>query len=77
MFDFFVSSCYVHFRKPDADIFRVALDVAQMPADQVLYVEDRPYFVEVAQSLGINAIVHENYAATKATLADYGLVLPD
>jgi hypothetical protein len=29
-FDAFVSSCYVHFRKPDADIFRLALDVAQV-----------------------------------------------
>lgn len=77
VFDFFVSSCYVHFRKPDADIFRVALDVAQTPADQVLYIEDRPYFVEVAQSLGMNAIVHENYATTKAKLAEYGLVLPN
>ncbi len=77
LFDFFVSSCYVHFRKPDADIFRVALDVAQTPADQVLYIEDRAYFVEVAQSLGMNAVVHKDYAATKATLAEYGLVLPD
>ncbi len=77
VFDFFVSSCYVHFRKPDADIFRVALDVAQTPADQVLYIEDRPYFTQVAQSLGINAIAHENYASTKAALAEYGLVLPD
>ncbi len=77
VFDFFVSSCYVHFRKPDADIFRVALDVAQASADQVLYIEDRPLFVQVAQSLGINAIVHKDYAATKATLAEYGLVLPN
>lgn len=73
VFDFFISSCYVHFRKPDADIFRVALDVSQVRPDQVLYVEDRPLFVQVAKSLGINAIIHEDYATTKAILADYGL----
>ena len=28
--DFFISSCFVHFRKPDADIFKVALDIAQV-----------------------------------------------
>src|ERR1700722_1868352 len=28
----FVSSCFVHIRKPDADIFRLALDIAQAPA---------------------------------------------
>jgi putative hydrolase of the HAD superfamily len=27
--DFFVSSCFVHIRKPDADIFRLALDIAR------------------------------------------------
>lgn len=74
VFDFFISSCYVHFRKPDADIFRMALDVAQADPAQAIYIEDRPLFVQVAQSLGINAVVHKNYAATKALLADYGLV---
>ncbi len=77
VFDFFISSCYVHFRKPDADIFRMALDVAQADPAQVLYVEDRPMFVQVAQSLGIRAIVHQNYAATKTMFEDYGLALPD
>ena len=28
--DFFIASCFVHFRKPDADIYRLALDVAQV-----------------------------------------------
>ncbi|MGA7947596.1 MAG: HAD family hydrolase, partial [Candidatus Sulfotelmatobacter sp.] len=29
--DSFISSCFVHIRKPDADIFRLALDIAQTP----------------------------------------------
>ncbi len=33
--DSFISSCFVHIRKPDADIFRLALDIAQAPARQV------------------------------------------
>jgi hypothetical protein len=36
--DSFISSCFVHVRKPDADIFRLALDIAQAPAGQVVYV---------------------------------------
>ncbi len=32
--DFFISSCFVHFRKPDADIFRIALDIAMVPAER-------------------------------------------
>ena len=75
--DYFISSCYVHFRKPDADIFRVALDVSQVPPDQVLYIEDRPLFVQVASSLGIHAVEHIDTESTKAMLADYGLALPE
>ena len=74
--DYFVASCYVHFRKPDADIWRVALDVSQVSPQQVLYVEDRPLFVQVARSLGINAVEHQNYEATKTIFAQHGLVLP-
>lgn len=40
--DFFISSCFVHIRKPDADIFRLALDIAQVPARQVVYIENTP-----------------------------------
>ncbi len=75
VFDYFIASSYVHFRKPDADIFRVALDIAQANPNQVLYVEDRPLFVQIAKSLGMNAVRHENTAATKAIFAQYGLSL--
>lgn len=73
--DFFISSCFVHFRKPDADIYRIALDIAQVAPDQVVYLEDRPMFVEVACGLGINGLVHTDYAATRDKLAGYGLSL--
>jgi putative hydrolase of the HAD superfamily len=74
--DFFVSSCFVHFRKPDADIFRMALDIAQVQPEQVVYIEDRPLFVEVAQSLGINGILHTATEATRKELATFDLTLP-
>ncbi len=73
--DYFVSSCYVHFRKPDVDIWRVALDVSQVKPEQVLYVEDRPLFVQIARGLGINAVEHIDYDSTKKMFADYGLSL--
>ncbi|MBC7571369.1 MAG: HAD family phosphatase, partial [Spirosoma sp.] len=72
--DFFISSSFVRFRKPDADIFRIALDIAQVPASQVLYIDDRPMFVSVAEGLGIRGICHVDYAATCAELASVGLV---
>jgi len=73
--DFFVVSSFVHFRKPDEDIYRLALDVAQAPANEVLYVDDRAMFVEVAQGLGIRGIHHTSYDTTRAALAELELHL--
>jgi putative hydrolase of the HAD superfamily len=71
--DFFISSCFVHLRKPDEDIYRIALDIAQVPADQVVYIEDRTMFADVAQSLGIQSIHHVGYSATREALRQLGL----
>jgi putative hydrolase of the HAD superfamily len=75
--DSFVSSCFVHLRKPDADIFRLALDIAQTPAQKVLYIEDTPMFVQLAESLGIRSILHTNYRSTRARLASFGLQIDE
>ena len=72
--DVFLSSCFVHVRKPDADIFRLALDIAQVPARQVLYIENTPMFVQIAESLGIRSILHTDYRSTCAKLASFGLL---
>jgi HAD superfamily hydrolase (TIGR01509 family) len=71
--DFFISSCFVHLRKPDVDIFRVALDIAQVPAEQIVYIENTPLFVQVAEGLGIRGILHTDYKSTCAKLASFGL----
>jgi len=71
--DFFISSCFVHFRKPDADIVRLALDISQVPTEQVVYVDDQPLFVQVAEGLGIRGIRHTDYRSTCAQLAAFGL----
>jgi putative hydrolase of the HAD superfamily len=71
--DFFISSCFVHVRKPDADIFRLARDIAQVPARQVVYIENTPMFVQIAEGLGIRSILHTDYRSTCANLASLGL----
>jgi putative hydrolase of the HAD superfamily len=71
--DSFISSCFVHLRKPDADIFRLALDVAHASARQVVYVENTPMFAQIAEGLGIRSILHTDYRSTRAKLASYGL----
>jgi len=73
--DFFIASSFVHFRKPDADIYRIALDIAQVPIEEVLYIEDRLMFVEVAQGIGIRSVHHTGFGSTRQTLASLGLSL--
>jgi len=75
--DFFISSCFVHFRKPDADIWKIALDIAQVPREEVVYIDDRAMFVQVAQGLGLKGVVHnyKNVGATRDALAALGLAL--
>ena len=73
--DFFISSCFVHYRKPDADLYHIALDIAQVLPEQVVYIDDRAMFVEVAQGLGIKGILHTDYETTRKSLASLGLSL--
>ncbi len=75
--DFFISSCFIHIRKPDEDVFRIALDVSQVEPDQVVYIEDRAMFVEVARKMGIEGIVHTDYETTRKALQDWGLSLAE
>jgi putative hydrolase of the HAD superfamily len=71
--DSFISSCFVHLLKPDADIFRLALDTAQVLARQVVYIENIPLFVEVAEGLGIHSILHTDSGTTCAKLTSLKL----
>jgi putative hydrolase of the HAD superfamily len=71
--DFFVSSCYVGIRKPDADIYRFAMDTARVPAKRVVYIENTPMFVNVAEGMGIRSVFHANIETTRVKLASLGL----
>lgn len=75
--DFFVSSCFVHFRKPDEDMYRIALDISQADPARSVYIDDRALFVEIAQGLGLHGIQHTGFEATRNTLKDLGLALED
>jgi len=73
LMDAFVSSCFVQIRKPDAAIFRLALDIAQTPIGQILYIDNTPMFVQIAESLGIQSILHTGMESTRDKLALLGL----
>ena len=70
--DAFVSSCFVHIRKPDPEIFRLALDVAQTLPQQIVYIENTEMFVKIASEMGIRGIVHTAHFSTAVQLASLG-----
>ena len=71
--DTFVSSCFVHMRKPDVDIFRLALDIAQTPPAQCVFIDNTAMFVEIAEGLGIRSILHVDLKSTREKLISFGL----
>jgi putative hydrolase of the HAD superfamily len=71
--DTFISSCFVGLRKPDTNIFRLALDIAQAPPARVVYIENTPMFASLAEAMGIRSVLHKDYESTCAQLAALGL----
>lgn len=72
--DMFVFSSFVGLRKPDHAFYRVALDISQSEAGEVLYFDDRELFVEVAfRAFGLKGICHKSIDATKDQIRSYGL----
>jgi len=71
--DLFVSSCFVQVRKPDEEMFRLAMDIAQVQPRNVVYIDNTEMFVEIAQGLGIRSVLHTDYQSTRAKLAALGL----
>jgi putative hydrolase of the HAD superfamily len=50
------SSCYLGMRKPDADIYRRALDILALPGERVVFIDDRANNAAAAASVGMHAI---------------------
>ena len=47
----------------------MAMDIAQVPPEAVVCIEDQPMFAEAAKSLGIRTFQHVNEKFTRETLA--------
>jgi putative hydrolase of the HAD superfamily len=51
-----LSSCYLGMRKPDAEIYRRAIDILGRPADRILFIDDRAGNADAARAAGMQAI---------------------
>jgi len=73
--DAFLISAFVGWRKPGETIFKMALDVTQSVPEQTIFIDNLKVSVEVASTMGIRGLHHEDYESTRAKLAGFGLSL--
>jgi putative hydrolase of the HAD superfamily len=72
-FQVFFSSCYLHTRKPEEMIFRIALEVTQRAAEECVFIDDRPINLENPRKLGFKTIHYEGSEQLRAELKNYGV----
>jgi putative hydrolase of the HAD superfamily len=72
-FEAFFSSCFVHIRKPDEAIYRLALEVTQRRAEECLFIDDRALNLECARQMGMRTIHFENAAQLRQDLQANGV----
>lgn len=75
LFNLFISSCYVHLRKPDKQIFQMACDISFTKPEHALFIDDRIIHIQIAGSLGINGIQFRNISSTKKQMESYGFFI--
>lgn len=73
IFRLFVSSCFVGLRKPERDIYRLALEITQMPAQECCFIDDRSLNLEMAAKLGMKTIEMQTVDQLRSDLEKIGV----
>ncbi len=72
-FTMFLSSCYLGMKKPEAEIYGVAVDILQHRPDECVFIDDRQLNLECAERAGINAIHFRGAEHLRTSLAEFGV----
>lgn len=70
-----IYSCRVGTSKPNPLIYRAALEASRVKAEQALFIDDVPAFVEGARRLGMEGLVFETAEKLRADLQELGINL--
>lgn len=73
IFRVFFSSCFVGLRKPEAEIYRLALEVTQIPAEACCFVDDRAENLKSPATLGMHTIQMQGLEQLRGELAKLGV----
>jgi putative hydrolase of the HAD superfamily len=68
------SSCYVGLRKPEAAIYRRALDILGTAPERTLFIDDRQENVDGAAAVGMKAVKFEGAEALREKLGEMGVL---
>jgi putative hydrolase of the HAD superfamily len=72
-FTAFFSSCYLGVKKPEAAIYKLALELTQRPAEECVFIDDRALNLECAKQQGMHTIQFKNAAQLENDLCGLGL----
>jgi putative hydrolase of the HAD superfamily len=73
IFSLFVSSCFVGLRKPEAGIYKLALEITQKPPEECCFIDDRALNLECAKQLGMHVIQMEGAGQLRQELQKLGI----
>jgi len=73
VFDHWIASCDVGLRKPDPQIYLLALKQAGVRPQAAIYIDDRPELVEAGRGAGLTAIRFENGPQLEEALRAIGI----
>ena len=74
LFDDIVVSGTERLAKPDPAIYRLAIDRSGLPAERLVFIDDRSENVAAAEAAGMRGIVFTDAAALRSALVDLGLL---
>ncbi len=72
-FEMFLSSCYLGVRKPEPEIYRMAVDIVQRSPQECIFVDDRALNLECAALAGITPIHFRDSDTLQHDLAAAGV----
>jgi putative hydrolase of the HAD superfamily len=72
-FTLFMSSCFLGVKKPEDDMFRLALDLTQRDPEECLLIDDRELNLECAARLRLQTLHFRNAAQIDKDLHDAGV----
>jgi putative hydrolase of the HAD superfamily len=73
VFRLFISSCFVGLRKPESGIYRLALEVTQIRAEECCFIDDRALNLECAAKLGMRPIEMDSLDQLRKALQGMGV----